>query len=127
MTKGERIMSDTLREMTQMVQNFCEERDWDQYHTPKELAIGLVTEASELLDLFRFQTDAQIEAQLLRPDQRTAIEDEVADVLFFLLRMAQRNNFNLRDVLQRKIQKNALKYPVERARSSNAKYTQLKD
>jgi NTP pyrophosphatase (non-canonical NTP hydrolase) len=116
-------MADALSEMTDRVRQFCEERNWDQFHTPKELAIGLVTEASELLDLFRFQSPDQIKTQLEKPESRSKIEDELADVLFFLLRFAQRNQVDLKNALENKIAKNALKYPVETAYGSNQKYT----
>lgn len=116
-------MADGLDEMVESVRQFCEDRNWDQFHTPKELAIGLVTESSELLDLFRFQSTDQIKAQLANFESRAKIEDELADVLFFLLRFAQRNQIDLSMALKNKIAKNAQKYPVETAYGSNQKYS----
>ena len=116
---------ENLRDLQSQVQKFCEERDWDQYHTPKELAIGLVTEASELLDLFRFQSGKQIAEMLENPSQREKIEDEMADVFFFLLRFSQKHQVSLAEALTRKIEKNAQKYPVEKAKGQNTKYNQL--
>lgn len=118
-------MSDDLKEMTHQVQKFCEDRDWDQFHTPKELAIGLVTESSELLDEFRFLSEDQVKMKLQDPKGRQIIEEEVADVLFFLLRFAQRNSIDLPEALRAKIKKNGDKYPVEKSRSSNRKYDEL--
>lgn len=118
-------MADKLEQMTQIVQKFCEERDWDQFHTPKELAIGLVTESSELLDEFRFLSEDQVTNKLSNPKGRKAIEDEVADVLFFLLRFSQMNGISLSEVLAAKIEKNAGKYPLEKAKSNNQKYDEL--
>ncbi len=102
------------------VQEFCEARDWDQFHSPKNLAIGLVTEAAELLEHFRFRDDQQIEQRLAT--HREAIEDELADSLFFILRFASRNGIDLCRAVENKMAKNEKKYPVDRARGSNRKY-----
>ena len=77
----------SLQELKQQVQAFCEARDWDQFHSAKELAIGAVTEASELLEHFRFQTDAQVESLLADSKKRVEIGEELADTLFFILRI----------------------------------------
>ena len=118
-------MSDSLKQMTEAVQKFCEDRDWDQFHTPKELAIGLVTEGAELLDEFRFLSSEQIKEKMSRAESLQSVEEEVADVLFFLLRFAQMNKIDLPTVLGDKIAKNAEKYPVDKARSNNQKYNQF--
>lgn len=114
-----------LLQLSQQVKAFCIDRNWDQFHGAKDLAIGLVTEASELLELFRFQTDTQVQAILKSADARANIGDELADVLFFLLRFAQRFDFDLNECFQVKMIKNGKKYPVETSRNSNAKYTAL--
>ena len=77
-----------MRDIVQKIQKFCEERDWDQFHNPKDLAIGISTEANELLDIFRFKSEEQMKAQFQEESIRTHIEEEVADVLFFVLRFA---------------------------------------
>jgi NTP pyrophosphatase (non-canonical NTP hydrolase) len=93
------------------IKDFCEARDWDQYHTPKDLAIGLITEASELLELFRFVNE-QKQLQLLENSEfRQEVSDELADVLFFIIRFSQRYNFDLNKALEQKIIKTAKKYP----------------
>jgi len=115
----------TLGELQAAVQRFCEERDWDQFHGAKDLAIGVTTEAAELLDLFRFLDEAQVAALLAEARSREAIEDELADVLFFLLRFAQRFDVDLASALERKMKKNAEKYPVAKAKGRNAKYDAL--
>jgi len=84
------------------VQNFCEERDWDQYHNAKDLSIGIVTEASELLDHFRFMSEEQIEGMFADPQKRKLVGEELADVLFFVLRFAQRFDYDLSEELQKK-------------------------
>jgi NTP pyrophosphatase (non-canonical NTP hydrolase) len=125
--------NDHLSVMLQEVQAFCQERDWDQYHDAKELAIGLVTESSELLEHFRFRSSEEFEqffsaSQATNPkmaDKRVEIEDELADILFFLLRFAGRYKVDLSQALLRKIEKNRQKYPIEKSRGSNKKYDEF--
>lgn len=107
------------------VQQFCEARDWDRFHAPQQLAVGLVTEAAELLDLFRFKDDAQVRALMADPAKRGRVEDELADVYFFLLRFAQMNQIDLGRALTNKLAQNEAKYPVEKARGKNLKYDEL--
>jgi NTP pyrophosphatase (non-canonical NTP hydrolase) len=102
----------TLSDVKTMVQKFCEERDWDPYHSPKDLAIGLVTEASELLEIFRFVRERELKPLLEDPAQRERMADELADSLYFILRFAQLYHFDLSDCMDRKMVKNALKYPA---------------
>ena len=114
-----------IAQLQQRIKQFCEERDWDQYHNPKELAIGIITEASELLELFRFQSEQEIESMFMRPDKKTAICEEIADVFYFVLRLAQKYNIDLSAELGKKLAKNEQKYPVAKAKGSNKKYTEL--
>jgi|Wag4MinimDraft_8_1082659.scaffolds.fasta_scaffold00001_60 NTP pyrophosphatase (non-canonical NTP hydrolase) len=115
----------SLQDLADIVRIFCEARDWDQFHGPKDLAIGVITEASELLEHFRFQTDEQSMALLDNQQVKGDIEDELADVLFFLLRFSQRFEVDLTKALLRKIEKSEKKYPVEKAKGKNTKYTKL--
>jgi len=115
----------SLQSLSDIVQAFCEARDWDQFHGPKDLAIGVITEASELLEHFRFQSNEQALSLLNDPESREEIEEELADVFFFLLRFSQRFNIDLSGALKRKVEKSARKYPVEKAKGKNAKYTNL--
>jgi len=112
----------TVAELKGQVKRFCEARDWDQYHNAKDLAIGVSTEAGELLDLFRFRPVNEVEAMFRDEGEREEVEDEMSDVLFFLLRMAQMNGIDLAGAFSRKMLKNEGKYPVEKARGSNKKY-----
>src|SRR5437867_12787399 len=98
----------SVRELKEHVRRFCEERDWDQFHGPKDLAIGIVTEASELLEHFRFLSDDQIQRLLSTPLKRKAVEEELADILFFVLRFSQRFNIDLDQSLHKKLKMNAL-------------------
>lgn len=115
----------TVQELKNEIRNFCKERDWGQYHSPKDLAIGASTESAELLELFRFLSDQQSLDLLDRLETRQMIADEIADVLFFVLRFSEKYDFDLSQIFREKMQKNAKKYPVEKARSSNKKYTEL--
>lgn len=112
-----------LKKLQSKVQEFCEERDWDQYHNPKELAIGLVTESAELLDLFRFKSEEQMK-ELFTSSKREAVEDELADIFFFLLRFSQFHSFDLTDALEKKLEKNNNKYPADKVKGKNLKYNE---
>lgn len=111
-----------LQKLALMVREFCDERDWDQFHSSKELAIGLVTEASELLAEFRFLDPDQCRATVENPERRKIIGHELADVLFFLLRFSERYDFDLAVELEEKIALNAQKYPVAKFKGRNHKY-----
>lgn len=114
-------MKHGLDDLTKLVQQFCEARDWDQFHNPKDLAIGIATEAGELLDLFRFQREEDVVAMLKNPADREKIGEELADVFYFLLRFSQLYGFDLGEALVRKMKINETKYPVGTARGSNRK------
>lgn len=104
---------DKLDAMTEQVRDFCDAHGWRKYHTPKELAIGMATESSELLQLFRFMSDERIAEMFEDTEQRQAIEDEVADTLLFLLRFADLNRINLPAALSSKLKRNDERYPVD--------------
>ena len=114
-----------VKELIDIIKNFCEERDWDQFHNPKDLAIGISTEANELLDIFRFKSNEQMTEMFNNDVAKTHIEEEIADVLFFVLRFAQMNNIDLEECLNEKMQKNAAKYSVEKSKGKNLKYTEM--
>lgn len=115
----------TIYDLKQKIKYFCEERDWDQFHNPKDLAIGISTEANELLDIFRFKTSEQIAAMFQDSVRKVHIEEEIADVLFFILRFAQMNHLDLEQCLNDKLIKNAKKYPVDKIKGKNLKYTEI--
>ena len=104
---------DKLDAMTTQVRDFCDERNWRKYHSPKELAIGIATESSELLQLFRFMSDERIAEMFEDTERRQAIEDEVADTLLFLLRFADLNGIDLPAALSSKLKRNGERYPVD--------------
>jgi len=102
----------TLTEMKTWISDFCEARGWAPYHGPKDLAIGLVTESSELLEIFRFVPESDISDLMQKPERREAIADELADSLYFILRFAEMYGFDLAQACQNKLKKNAIKYPA---------------
>lgn len=114
-----------IYELKEKIKQFCQERDWDQYHNPKDLAIGIITESAELLEHFRFKNEAEVEAMLKNPEKKTEVSEELADIFYFVLRLAQKYDINLVDALDKKLEKNARNYPIEKARGSNKKYKEL--
>lgn len=116
-------MPDSLLRLRDALREFAAERDWDQFHTPRNLATALAVEAAELLEPFQWLTDAQ--ASNLPPDTRAAVEQELADVLLYLVRLADRLGVDLEQAAIAKIARNAVKYPVEKARGSARKYDEI--
>ncbi len=115
--------ADPLRELAQALRRFADERDWEQFHAPKNLAAALSVEAAELLEHFQWMTeDASRE---LPPETLAQVGEEMADVLLYLVRLADKLDVDLVQAARRKMQLNAQKYPVERARGSSRKYTQI--
>ena len=115
----------TVDQLKDMVRSFCDERDWDQYHNPKDLAIGMITESSELLDIFRFKSQADVDGIMSDPVRSAHVKEELSDVLYFVLRFAQMNGIDLYSELLRKIAIDAEKYPAEKCRGRNLKYDEL--
>lgn len=111
MSKSERSSADLLTLQSE-VQQFCEVRNWDEFHSLKNLAIGAVTEAAELVEPFRFRNDVEVDEYVKSTEGRENLRDELADVFFFLLRISQRYNVDLADALRSKLVKNARKYPA---------------
>jgi NTP pyrophosphatase (non-canonical NTP hydrolase) len=114
-------MADSLHELTGRINTFVEERDWAQFHTPKNLAMAMIVEAAELVE--QFQWDTPQESQQLSPEKREAVSHELADTFVYLLRIAEVLNIDLITAANQKIDLNARKYPADKARGSNAKYT----
>jgi NTP pyrophosphatase (non-canonical NTP hydrolase) len=115
--------TDPLLALRDALRRFAAERDWDKFHSPKNLAVALSVEAAELLEHFQWLTDEQSAA--LPPETRAAVSEEVADVLLYLIRLGDRLDLDLIACATEKLQRNAEKYPVEKARGNARKYTQL--
>lgn len=116
-------MNPELLPLIQSLRTFAQERDWGPFHTPKNLACALSVEAAELLEHFQWLTDAQSLA--LAADKKQAVAAEAADVFLYLLQLCDKLNIDLMDAAQHKLQANAEKYPVDKARGSSKKYTEL--
>lgn len=112
-----------LDELTRAVLRFRDERDWKQFHNPKDVALSLMLEAGELLELFQWQDAAQV-AETARA-RKAELADELADVLCYTLLMAHELGIDLAEALPAKLAKNAIKYPVDKARGSSSKYSEL--
>jgi dCTP diphosphatase len=114
-------MSDSLlKDLQQRMREFTQERDWDQFHTPKNLAMALTGEAAELQEIFQWLTPEQ--SAQLNAKQRAQVEEEVADVLLYLCRIADVLQIDLAASAYSKLKRNAEKYPAEQVRGSAAKY-----
>lgn len=112
-----------LSELTAAVVRHRDERDWKQFHNPKELAISLCVESAELLSLMQWQSGKQLEATVAA--KRDQIRDELADVLHSTLLLASELHLSLGEALIEKLKKDAAKYPVEKAKGRNVKYDEL--
>jgi NTP pyrophosphatase (non-canonical NTP hydrolase) len=115
-----------IQELKNKIKKFCEARDWDQYHNPKDLSIGIITESSELLEHFRFKSEDEACAFLDDKVKKNEISEELADILFFVLRLSQKYEIDLSESLDKKLKKNECRYPIEKSKGSNKKYTELR-
>ncbi len=116
-------MSREIQELQASLRRFAEERDWEQFHSPKNLAAALSVEAAELLEHFQWLTEEQ--SRSLSPEQQEQVGEEIADVLLYLLQLADKLQIDPMDAAKKKLALNAEKYPVERARGTSRKYTDL--
>jgi dCTP diphosphatase len=114
---------DPLAELQAALARFAAERDWDQFHSPKNLAIALSVEAGELLEHFQWLTEER--SRQLSAEELGRVGEELADVLLYLVRLADRLGVDLLAAARAKIEVNARKYPVDKARGSSRKYTDL--
>lgn len=116
-------MTTSIQHLQAALREFASARNWDQFHSPKNLASALSVEAAELLEIFQWLTEAQSAA--LEPRQLDAAREEMADVFLYLLRIADRLGVDLVEAAQAKLVRNAEKYPVARSRGRSDKYTDL--
>lgn len=107
------------------IHTFVSERDWDQFHSVKNLACALSVEASELLELFQWMKEEDSNFSASDPSFRQKLEDEIADVFVYLLRIVSKTDIDLEAAVRAKMRKNELKYPIEKARGKAKKYDEL--
>jgi NTP pyrophosphatase (non-canonical NTP hydrolase) len=115
----------TLADLKERVLAFARERDWEQFHAPKNLSMALAAEAAELMEHFLWSSPEQSRAVAADPAKRTRIAEEVADVVIYALEFANATGLDVAGAVEAKMVANAKKYPVEKARGRSAKYTEL--
>jgi NTP pyrophosphatase (non-canonical NTP hydrolase) len=101
---------------------FAEARDWDQFHSPKNLSMALMVEVAELIEHFQWLTEAQ--SFDLAAENKSAVSEELADILLYLVRLSDKLGVDLLEAALRKLEKNAVKYPAELVRGSAKKYSE---
>ena len=106
-----------------MIRTFCDERDWDQFHNPKDLSISLALEAAEVMEHFQWKSPEEMMEHVAK--RKDEVGEELIDVLFQVLLMANKLDIDISAAFEKKMAKNAAKYPVEKARGSHKKYTEL--
>jgi len=115
--------STNLTELKQRIRDFAEARDWDQFHSPKNLSMALSAEVAEVVEHFQWLTEEQ--SKNLPKDKLAEVETELADTLIYLIRLADKLDIDLLKAAQNKIDINEQKYPVEKAKGNAKKYTEL--
>lgn len=115
----------SLESLRDRLRVFARERDWDQYHTPKNLSMALIGEAAELVEHFQWVEGGL--SHLLADKTRPAVEEEVADILIYLVRIADKLDIDLYSAVERKIGINEKKYPADKVRGSARKYTEYEE
>ena len=108
---------DSTQELLELLIKFRQERDWEQFHNPKDLALALSIEASELLETFLWKNSEEADVE--------KVKEELADVFAYALLLAHHYGLDFEEIVKHKIQKNALKYPIDKAKGSAKKYDEL--
>ena len=115
----------TLADLKARILSFARERDWEQFHAPKNLSMALAAEAAELMEHFLWVDPAASRARAAEPARRKDIEDELADVVIYALEFANMTGIDVAGAIEAKMAANAAKYPVEKAKGRADKYTEL--
>ena len=112
-----------IKQITEKIKHFRDERDWMQFHDPKNMAVSIILEASELLEHFQWKTTEEVEkyARQNHPE----IKDEIADISLYLFELADNLGIDLISAMDQKLKKNEMKYPVEKAKGKHTKYNKL--
>ncbi|MBP7149405.1 MAG: nucleotide pyrophosphohydrolase [Acidobacteria bacterium] len=115
----------SLDDLKTRVRQFARERDWEQFHGPKNLVMALTSEVGELSELFQWLTPQQSQAIMDEPDHAARVREEIADILIYLVRLADVLEIDLLEAAEDKLRVNAAKYPADRSRGRADKYTEL--
>ncbi|CAI2483302.1 Uncharacterised protein [Serratia proteamaculans] len=113
----------SLEDLQKTLADFAKSRGWDKFHSPKNLSMALSVEASELIEIFQWLTEE--ESKNLSSEQLTQVEEEMSDVLLYLLQLSRKLNINILEAAYRKLEVNNKKYPIEACFGSAKKYTEL--
>ena len=116
---------DSIASLQSRIQAFSEERDWDQFHTPKNLIMAATSEMGELAEVLQWKNDEEAAEFLNSQYGRERISEEIADVAIYLIRLCQKLDLNFVEILSDKISQNNVKYPVDKSKGSAKKYTDL--
>jgi dCTP diphosphatase len=112
-----------IKKIEKVLKQFSEERDWEQFHSPKNLSMALSVETSELVEIFQWLTEEQ--SYTLSDSKKQHTKEEVADIAIYLLRICMKLDIDLEEAIFEKMKKNEEKYPVEKVKGSAKKYTEL--
>ncbi|MCF7761149.1 MAG: nucleotide pyrophosphohydrolase [Cephaloticoccus sp.] len=115
----------TLAQLKNLSANFTKERDWEQFHAPKNLCMAMAAEVGELMEHYLWLTVEESSSLTANPDKKTQIEEELADVFLFSLQFANMTGIDIAAAIEAKVAKNASKYPVSKAKGRADKYTDL--
>ena len=114
-----------ISHLADALQCFADDRDWQQFHSPKNLLLALTGETGELCEIFQWMSEADAKDAAKRPETAQAVKDELADVLMYLVRLSSVLGVDLNDAVTSKLALNSQKYPVDKAKSTSKKYDQL--
>ena len=123
-----RVMKDAdthLQEIKDRVLAFAKERDWEQFHAPKNLSMAIAAEAAELMEHFLWQSPEASCSDMEAENLRSKVEEELADVFIFAIEFANMTGIDIATIIDTKMRRNAEKYPVEKAKGRSVKYTEL--
>lgn len=115
----------TLKQLADIIIKFRDDRDWNQFHSPIQLALSLSLESSEILELFQWKNDQEISKAMKDPIFQQRLKEEMSDVLAYLLLLSQKTGIDLEKSFQEKIRANEVKYPINKAKGKPTKYTRL--
>lgn len=118
-------MDTCISELRNKVASFVHERNWEKFHTPKDLALAIAVESAELLELFQWKNNKEIEELLNDTKYRNRIEEEMADIMIYILVLSNTLDTDLSQVVLQKIQTNSDRYPIHKSKGKATKYTEL--
>jgi NTP pyrophosphatase (non-canonical NTP hydrolase) len=117
--------SEQFEAIENLIRTFSEVRDWDQFHTPKNLVLAATTELGELAELFLWKTDQEVETFLQSQEGKQQISEEIADVAIYLMRLCQKTEIDFIEAIRSKIAINEVKYPIEKSKGNSQKYNKF--